>query len=116
MFCYKNHRLNVHKVSFQIPDGYFINTEPGMEADNFIRLESPGHDHIVDVRFYRDCASPEEELASVMEGMNATTLMLRPILLYGSSLNMRLTSSRVKADLSLPPLGYGVLFWGLHIY
>ena len=74
MFCYKNHRLNVHNVSFQIPDGYFINTEPGMEADNFIHLESSDHGHIVDVRFYHECASPEEELASVMEGMNATTL------------------------------------------
>ena len=77
MFCYKNHRLNVHKVSFQIPDGYFINTVPGMEADDFIHLESPDHGHIVDVRFYQNCAGPKEELVSVVEGMNAT--MLRPV-------------------------------------
>ena len=77
MLCYKNHRFYAHNASFKIPDGYFIDTEPGMEADECIHLWGPNGDYSVEVRMHTDSANAEASLESVLNGMRPT--ILKPV-------------------------------------
>lgn len=67
MFQYKNHRFHFGGVSFQIPDGYFLNSEPGGVTDNFIQLYSPDHSLTVDIRVERDIDGVQAELQRMLD-------------------------------------------------
>jgi len=68
MFQYQNHRFYwEQKVSFQIPDGYFFDSEPGEESDNFMRLWSPDEDFSVWIYVTEDCVDTEEAILDVLE-------------------------------------------------
>ena len=72
MFQYKNHRFHFGGVSFQIPDGYFFNSEPGGESDNFIQLYAPDQTFTVDIRIEKDCDEVIAELQSVLDDLDPT--------------------------------------------
>ena len=77
MLHYKNHRFHVANVSFQIPDGYFLNTDPEENANNGIRLCNPDKLYSVEIRVDESTRGSEMELAYVLQGMNPR--ILQPI-------------------------------------
>lgn len=74
MLRYCNHRFTCEGVSFRIPDGYYLETELAMVADNYLHLLAPDSSYIVEIRVNKECSSPSDELTSVMEDMRATVL------------------------------------------
>lgn len=69
MLLYKNHRFHFANVSFQIPEGYFLDTDPEENANNCIRLWNPDRHYSVEVRVDDDSKGSEMELAYVLQGM-----------------------------------------------
>ena len=76
MLCYKNHRFHVNGASFQIPDGYFLDTEPEDIAQDCVSLWGPEKDFSVSVRVDTNSRGAENELAFILNGMEPT--ILRP--------------------------------------
>lgn len=66
---YVNHRFIGRGVSFQIPDGYFIDLVPGIEIDNGVRLLSPDESFSVELRVEEDCEGAVKELSSVLNDL-----------------------------------------------
>ena len=74
MLCYKNHRFHYGKISFQIPDGYYIDTEPELISDNSLHLHSPDKLHRLDLQVDTSSKGAAKELASVLKDMKHTLL------------------------------------------
>lgn len=74
MFCYKNHRLCFDRVSFCIPDGYYLDCELGEGIDSIVRFWAPDESFSVEIRVNAECAGSELELASVLHDMKPTVL------------------------------------------
>jgi len=77
MLCYKNHRFHFGKVSFQIPEGYFIDTAPELISDNFLHLYAPDLSFFLDVHVYTESKESAAELTSVLRDMKHT--LVQPI-------------------------------------
>ena len=77
MLSYKKHRLNPGQVSFQIPEGYYIDTDPELVSDNSLHLYSPDMLHRLDLQIVTTSKGSSEELASVLRDMKHT--LVRPI-------------------------------------
>ena len=84
MLHYKNHRFHVANVSFQIPDGYFLDTDPEENANNCIRLWDQDKLYSVEIRVDDSSRGSEMELAYVLQGMNPRILHpIRPVCVNG---------------------------------
>lgn len=79
MLCYKNHRFHHRQVSFQIPEGFYIDTEPELVSDNSLHLYSPDMLYRLDLQIVTTSNGSSEELASVLRDMKHT--LVRPTLL-----------------------------------
>lgn len=77
MLCYKNHRLHYGKISFQIPEGYFIDTAPELISDNFLHLYAPDLSFFIDVHVYTESKGSSAELSSVLRDMKHT--LVQPV-------------------------------------
>lgn len=69
MLHYHNHRFHRKNFSFQIPDGFFLDTEPEVEADNYLRLWLPDQKNSLTVDFAENCADTKSELEGVIADM-----------------------------------------------
>lgn len=67
MFQYLNHRFCLETVSFQIPNGYFFDSEPGEESDDFMRIWSPSRDFSVWIYATKNCDNTKEALMDVLD-------------------------------------------------
>lgn len=86
MLLYKNHRFHFANVSFQIPEGYFLDTDPEENANNCIRLWDPDKRYSVEIRVDDNTRGSEMELAYVLQGMNPRILNpIRPTTINGLS-------------------------------
>ncbi|MBQ4624317.1 MAG: hypothetical protein IJB51_07240 [Clostridia bacterium] len=86
MLHYVNHRLIGGGVSFQIPDGYFIDLVPGIEFDNGVRLLSPDESFSVELRVEEDCEGAVKELTSVLNDLEPVEICsVEPITMNGLS-------------------------------
>lgn len=74
MFRYQNHRFYCSCFSYQIPDGYFIDTNPDEDTDDYMRLVSPNETFSVDIRLEQDCERSDGELASIIHDITATVV------------------------------------------
>ena len=72
MLRYKNHRFHYGKVSFQIPEGYFIDTAPELISDNFLHLYAPDMSFFIDIHVYTESKDSTTELSSVLRDMKHT--------------------------------------------
>lgn len=72
MLRYKNHRFHYGKVSFQIPEGYFIDTAPELISDNFLHLYAPDMSFFIDIHVYTESKDSTAELSSVLRDMKHT--------------------------------------------
>lgn len=77
MLCYKYHRFHFGKVSFQIPEGYFIDTAPELISDNYLHLYAPDLSFFLDVHVYTESKKSTTELSSVLRDMKHT--IIQPI-------------------------------------
>jgi len=77
MLCHKNHRFHCGKVSFQIPEGYFIDTAPELTSDNFLHLYAPDLSFFLDVHVDTESKTAAAELSSVLRDMKHT--LVQPI-------------------------------------
>ena len=86
MLQYINHRFYCRGISFQIPDGYFLDSTPGEESDNTIRLYAPDESFAVELRVEEDCDGSQAELASVIHDLTPTVVYpIAPITVNGLS-------------------------------
>jgi len=72
MLCYKNHRFHYGQISFQIPDGYYIDTDPELISDNSLHLHSPDKLHRLDLQVDTSSKGAIKELAAVLRDMKHT--------------------------------------------
>lgn len=66
MLLYHNHRFHCNGISFEIPDGFYLETAPGTETEDKICLYSPDQEYDLGIGVERDCASSADELAICM--------------------------------------------------
>lgn len=69
MFRYLNHRFHWNNFSFQIPDGFYLDSEPGEESDNFLWLWFPNGKYALTLHVLNDCSDTKSELESVIADM-----------------------------------------------
>lgn len=74
MLQYKNHRFHHELISFQIPEGFFLDSRPELLANNSIRLYATDESFSLELRVEMDCDSAEQELASVIHDMEPTVI------------------------------------------
>jgi len=72
MFRYQNHRFYCSCFSYQIPDGYFIDTNPDEDSDDYMKLVSPDKSFSMDIRLEQNCKCSNAELASIIHDITAT--------------------------------------------
>jgi len=72
MFRYQNHRFYCSCFSYQIPDRFFIDTNPDEDTDDYMQLVSPDESFSVDIRLEQNCKRSNNELASIIHDMTAT--------------------------------------------
>ena len=77
MFRYKNHRFYYDNISFQIPDGFFLDANPDEDTDDYLKLVAPDESYDIDIRFEQDCMDAKSELESVIHDLKAE--ILRPV-------------------------------------
>ena len=86
MLQYKNHRVHFEGVSFQIPDGFFLDSTYGEESDNTIHLYSSDETFTLELRVEEDCDGAEAELESVISDLSPTVVYpIAPITVNGLS-------------------------------
>lgn len=86
MLQYVNHRFHSKGVSFQIPDGYFLNSEPGEEKDDMLYLYAPDKSFHVMMQIEEDCDGSADELETVLDDMAATVVYpISPVAVNGLS-------------------------------
>ena len=84
MFRYQNHRFYCSCFSFQIPDKFFIDTNPDEDSDDYMKLVSPDESFSVDIRLEQNCKRSYDELASIIHDINATAIHpIAPISMHG---------------------------------
>ena len=66
MFLYHNHRFYWNNISFQIPNGFYLETEPEMEANAFLWLWFPDRQNSLTLHFFDDCMDTKTELENVI--------------------------------------------------
>ena len=66
MFQYKNHRFHFGGVSFQIPDGYFLDSGRTDEGDILLHLHAPDQSFTIDVRIEKDIDGILTEMQSML--------------------------------------------------
>lgn len=62
------------EISFQIPDGYFLNFDPEMVGDNGVRLYSPDQSYTVELRLEEDCDGSARELTAIIQDLQPTVV------------------------------------------
>lgn len=84
MFLYRNHRLYYGNVSFQIPDGFFLDANPDEDTDDYLKLVAPDESYSIDIRFYQDSMDAKAELESVIHDLRAEIFYpVAPIIMGG---------------------------------
>lgn len=69
MFQYVNHRFCLETISFQIPNDYYFDSEPGEESDNFMRLWSPDKTFSMWIYITPDCTDTKKSLMDVLKNI-----------------------------------------------
>ena len=84
MFRYLNHRFHWKNFSFQIPDGFYLDCMPEMEADNFLWLWFFDEKHSLTRHVAEDCADTKTELEAVITDIAPEWASpVKPIMLNG---------------------------------
>ena len=74
MFQYKNHRFHFGGVSFQIPDGYFLDSGRTDESDILLRLHAPDQSHTIEIRIEKDIDGILTEMQNMLYDFGADTV------------------------------------------
>lgn len=74
MLQYKNHRLCWEDLSFEIPDGFFLNSTPELVQDNAVHLKSADLSISVGVQIDTTKLSPIEDLTTVLNEIGAVVI------------------------------------------
>lgn len=86
MLRYINHRFHCGTISFQIPDGFYFNSEPGEESDNTLNLCDPDETFTLELRVEEDCDGSAVELESVINDLAPTVVYpIAPLTINGLS-------------------------------
>ena len=70
MLHYFNHRFHWKNFSFQIPDGFYLDSEPEVQTDNFLWLWAPDKSFYLTLHILDDCADTKSELEAVIADMS----------------------------------------------
>ena len=70
MLQYKKHRFHYGRISFQIPDGFLLDSCPELLADNTIRLYAPDEAFALELRV-KACGSVSD-LSSMLHSLEET--------------------------------------------
>ena len=98
MFHYLNHRFHWNNISFQIPDGYYLDSDPEMPDKNTIWLVSPNLDFHISITILNGGEDTRTVLSdSITDMMPKSVSPIAPISingLHGHHASFRLTRSR----------------------
>ena len=98
MFQYLNHRFHWNNISFQIPDGFYLDSDPEMPDKNTIRLVSPNLDFHISITILNGGEDTRTVLSdSITDMMPKSVSPIAPISingLHGHHASFRLTRSR----------------------
>lgn len=98
MFQYLNHRFHWNNISFQIPDGYYLDSDPEMPDKNTIWLVSPNLDFHISITILNGGEDTRTVLSdSITDMMPKSVSPIAPISingLHGHHASFRLTRSR----------------------
>ena len=84
MLQYIKHRFHFEGISFQIPDGFYLDSTFGEESDNTIHLYSSDESFALELRVQEDCDGSEAELASVISDLTPTVVYpIAPLVING---------------------------------
>lgn len=98
MFQYLNHRFHWNNISFQIPDGFYLDSDPEMPDKNTIWLVSPNLDFHISKTILNGGEDTRTVLSdSITDMMPKSVSPIAPISingLHGHHASFRLTRSR----------------------
>ena len=98
MFQYLNHRFHWNNISFQIPDGFYLDSDPEMPDKNTIWLVSPNLDFHISITILNGGEDTRTVLSdSITDMMPKSVSPIAPISingLHGHHASFRLTRSR----------------------
>lgn len=84
MYLYKNHRFHCDGASFEIPDGFYFDSETNEDTPNLLKIVAPDESYTVEVRIEEDCDGTDEELASVIDDLSPEVVYpVAPLLMNG---------------------------------
>ncbi len=84
MLLYKSHRFHCNGASFEIPDGFYFDSETGDDTPNQIKFVAPDEYYEVEIRVEEDCDGTDEELASVIHDLSPEVVYpIAPLLMNG---------------------------------
>ena len=84
MFRYLNHRFHWNNISFQIPDGYYLDSDPEMPDKNSIWLLSPTLDFRIAITIMRSNKDTLSALSDSISDMNPELIApIAPISING---------------------------------
>ena len=98
MFHYLNHRLHWNNISFQIPNGYYLDSDPELPDKHTIWLISPNRDYRAAVTIMPSDEDTLSALSASISDMNGELITpIAPISvggLHGHHASYRLTRPR----------------------
>lgn len=74
MLQYKNHRFRFHRISFEIPDGYWLETTENDTGENSLHLISDDEIYCVQIRIDDCCKYSATDLETIMQLMDSTVI------------------------------------------
>ena len=84
MFRYLNHRVHWKNMSFQIPDGFYLDSDPELSDKNIIWLISPEHDFHLSIHILPDSEDTLTVLSDEIADMMPTCISpIQPISISG---------------------------------
>ena len=84
MFRYLNHRFHRNNISFQIPDGYYLDSDPEMPEKNSVWLISPNLDFHIAIAITTDSGDTRSALSHSISDMNTKCVTpIEPLSLSG---------------------------------
>lgn len=75
MLRYLKHRFQWGDISFQIPDGFYFDSEPGEECDNFMRLWEPHKNYSLSLYISTECSDTRAELEDMIEDLRPESMV-----------------------------------------
>lgn len=86
MLQYKNHRFHYGRISFQIPEGFFLDSCPELLSDNAIHLYAPDESFALELTFMECSKGSGLGLVSEIHAMESTSVyFIEPITVSGLS-------------------------------